>query len=104
VILRLSTQLDGDELTLSARGVVDLASAKQLEDEIVAAFAHDEAKTVVVDLSGVTLLDSMGIAALLKGRRWAEQHGRGYRLTGATGLVREVLNITGVWRHLGGQD
>ena len=101
--LRLSTEREGDELTVSARGVVDLASAKQLEDGIVAAVAEDGGRIVVIDLSGVTLLDSMGIAALLKGRRWAVERGRDFRLTGATGLVREVLDITGVWTHLGGE-
>jgi len=103
VVLRLSTEREGDELTVSARGVVDLASAKQLEDGIVAAVAEDGARAVVIDLSGVTLLDSMGIAALLKGRRWAVERGRDFRLTGAIGLVREVLDITGVWTHLGGE-
>jgi anti-sigma B factor antagonist len=103
VVLRLSTEREGDELTVSARGVVDLASAKQLEEGIVAAVAEDGARAVVIDLSGVTLLDSMGIAALLKGRRWAAERGRDFRLTGAIGLVREVLDITGVWTHLGGE-
>ena len=104
MVLRLSTQREGDELTLTARGVVDLASAKQLEDGIVAAVAEGGTRTVVIDLAGVTLLDSMGIAALLKGRRRADEQGRDYRLIGATGLVREVLDITGVWTHLGGQE
>jgi len=102
VTLRLSTQRDGDEVTVAARGVVDLASAKEFEDGLAAAVADDGAAVVVVDLAGVTLLDSMGIAALLKGRRWADERGRSYRLTGATGLVRQVLDITGVWSHLGG--
>lgn len=100
--LRLSTQRDGDEVTVTVRGVVDLASAKELEDSLAAAAADDGAAVVVVDLAGVTLLDSMGIAALLKGRRWADECGRAYRLTGASGIVRQVLDITGVWTHLGG--
>jgi anti-anti-sigma factor len=102
VTLRLSTQRDGDEVTVTVRGVVDLASAKELEDSLAAAAADDGAAVVVVDLAGVTLLDSMGIAALLKGRRWADERGRAYRLTGASGIVRQVLDITGVWTHLGG--
>jgi anti-sigma B factor antagonist len=102
VALRLSTQREGDEVTLAARGVVDLASAKELEDGLAAVVADDRATVVVVDLAGVTLLDSMGIAALLKGRRLADERGRTYRLTGASGIVRQVLDITGVWTHLGG--
>jgi anti-anti-sigma regulatory factor len=53
-----------------------------------------------VDLSGVSFLDSAGINALLKVRRWADANRRSARVTGAGGLVREVLELTGVLAHL----
>ena len=98
--LRMSSHRDGGDVTLAARGVIDLATAKQLEGSIAAAIADDAARSVVVDLTEVTFLDSVGISALLKGRRWADEHGRRYRVTGAAGLVRDVLDLTGVWTHL----
>jgi len=53
-----------------------------------------------VDLAEVAFLDSSGIASLLKGRRIADGLGKAYWVTGATGIVREVLDLTGVWAHL----
>lgn len=48
-------------------------------------------------------MDSSGIALLLRGRREAQQHGVAYRIRGARGIVREVLELTGVWAHLAEQ-
>jgi anti-anti-sigma factor len=62
--------------------------------------ATGDAGITVVELSGVTFIDSAGINALLKGRRAADERGRVFRVTGATGIVRELLDMTGVWAHL----
>ena len=48
-------------------------------------------------------LDSSGISVLVKGRRLADGRGVPYRVTGASGTIRQVLDITGVWGHLSGQ-
>ena len=63
-----------------------------------------ETAEVVVDLSGVTFLDSSGISALVKQRRLADEHGKLMRISGAGGTVRDVLRLTGVWQHLGARD
>ena len=98
--LQLSTHRSGGELTLVVAGVIDLATVDELASAITAAVADDAATSVLVDLAGVKLLDSAGISALLKGRRQAEERGRPYRVTGASGMVAEVLRITGVYNHL----
>jgi anti-anti-sigma factor len=102
VALQLSTYRTGGDLTVAVGGVIDLATVDQLEAAIAAAVADDLASTVVVDLGEVTLLDSAGISALLRGRRQADDHERNYRVVGARGIVAEVLRITGVWDHLVG--
>jgi anti-sigma B factor antagonist len=102
VALRLSTHRSGGEVTVVLHGVIDLATVDQLEAAIAGAFADNTSTAVVVDLSEVQLLDSAGISALLKGRRQADDCERGYRVVGATGIVAEVLRITGVWDHLAG--
>jgi len=107
VPLTLLVRRAGDEAVLAARGAIDLATVDQLRAE-VDALVDGDAPAVVLDLGDVSLLDSVGISALLACRRLADQHGRSFRVTGATGLVREVLDITGVWNHLtepaGGDD
>jgi anti-anti-sigma factor len=57
---------------------------------------------VEVDLSAVRFLDSSGIRLLLIGRRAADERGVAYRVTGAQGIARQVLEMTGVWAHLSG--
>jgi anti-sigma B factor antagonist len=94
-------QCDGRTI-VAVVGDIDLASGGDLEQEITAALAGP-GTAVVVDLQGVTFLDSSGIGVLLKGRRLADTHGVDYRVTGATNMVRQVLDLTGVWGHLSGE-
>jgi len=85
---------------VSVAGDVDLGTVGQLDQQIETAVDADETTNIVVDLADVAFLDSSGIASLLKGRRLADGLGKPYRITGASGLVREVLDLTGVWAHL----
>lgn len=101
-MLSLSNRGDVNVTTVAADGEIDVSTVDQLNGEILAA-VHADAPTVVVDLSGVTFIDSAGIGALLRGRRLADEQQKEYRVTGAEGLVRQVLDITGVWVHLSGQ-
>ena len=51
--------------TLAVRGSLDINTAPQLSDEIDRVIG-DKPKTVIVDLSGLDLIDSSGVAALVK--------------------------------------
>ncbi|GAA0725333.1 STAS domain-containing protein [Dactylosporangium roseum] len=88
-----------DVLTLHVAGDLDLATADELGREIATATGGG-AGEVVVDLAGVRFIDSAGINVLLKGRRLADERHLRYRVTNATGLVRHVLELGGVWTHL----
>jgi anti-sigma B factor antagonist len=99
--LSFSSQYDADQATLNVSGDIDISTAEALEQAIAATIDHG-AGHVIVDLSGVRFMDSAGINALLKGRRWADDHGQQFRVTGATGIVRQVLDLTGVAVHLSG--
>jgi anti-anti-sigma factor len=94
---------DSRTLHLNVAGEVDLATAGILQHEIVAGLEADDVPDVVVDLAEVTFLDSSGISVLLKGRRLADENAKGYRVDAAHGMVRQVLDISGVWEYLGGQ-
>jgi anti-sigma B factor antagonist len=99
--LSVSVRHDGaGGARVSVAGDVDLATVGQLDRDIETAVDADQTKSIVVDLAEVGFLDSSGIASLLKGRRLADGRGKSYRVTGARGLVREVLDLTGVWAHL----
>lgn len=99
--LSLSTTRDDDTVVVSVAGDVDLATAPEL-DGAVSAAVNDAAGDVVVDLAGMTFIDSAGINALLKGRRLADGRGLRFRIVNPDGVVRDVLELTGVLGHLSG--
>jgi anti-sigma B factor antagonist len=99
VAFSMSIDQRADTTMISVKGEIDLMRAQQLESQISDTL-DAPSKTVEVDLSGVTFMDSSGISALLKGRRHADLRGKSYRVTGAAGIVREVLELTGVAAHL----
>jgi anti-sigma B factor antagonist len=103
VTLTLASRRDADTVIVAVGGDVDLATAELLEREIVGAVGGD-GTAIVVDLTEVTFIDSAGISVLLRGRRLADDNAKRYRVVGAVGIVRQVLDMTGVWAHLSGQS
>jgi anti-sigma B factor antagonist len=99
----VATEWRGNEVTVRPVGEIDLATGGTLEAAILDAVAHPDAESVVVDLAGVGFLDSSGISTLLRGRRAADDRGIAFRVTGANGIVRNVLDVTGVWALLSAQ-
>jgi anti-sigma B factor antagonist len=99
VALTSSSHREAATVTIALAGDADLAGIGEFED-VLATHLGTDVETVRVDLSAVSFIDSTGINALLKGRRTAEGHGQTLVVTAASGLVREVLDMTGVWAHL----
>jgi anti-anti-sigma factor len=81
-----------DEHVLVLHGQLDLAHAARVRQALRTA----RAATVVADLSDLTFLDSSGIAALLAARSELLAGGRRFELRGAQGIVRQVLEVTGL--------
>ncbi|MEV4510327.1 STAS domain-containing protein [Dactylosporangium sp. NPDC049525] len=98
--LSLSTDRDADTITVTVAGDVDLSTVAELDHAVLAAVIG--ATSVVIDLAAVTFIDSAGINTLLKSRRLADERGRRFRIANATGVVRDVLDLTGVLSHLSG--
>ena len=91
--------------TEPGRVVVALTGECDLEgrDELVAVLhrAVDGAGLVVVDLAGLTFIDSSGIHGLVTAHHAAQRSGGRVQLVNASGAVATVLEITGVDRLLG---
>lgn len=85
---------------VNVTGDVDLATVGQLDHDIRMVVESEQTTSVCIDLSKLAFLDSSGIASLLRGRRLADAAGKPYRIAGATPIVREVLDVTGVWAYL----
>jgi anti-sigma B factor antagonist len=77
---------------LSVRGDVDLASAPTLRREL-RELLEQRGRRVVVDLSGVTYMDSSGIAVLIEGARWAQKAKGRLVLAALAEPVRMVVEL-----------
>ena len=86
--------------TVTVTGDLDLAAADIVTQAIHQEITATGTRAVNVELSGTQFIDSSGISILLKGRRAADQTGVAYRVTGATEMVRQILDLTGVLEHL----
>ena len=100
----MSEDDSGRVLTVAVSGDVDLSTSPGVERAIREAVAAPGTTTVRVDLAAVDFLDSSGISVLLRGRRSADEHGVAYRVIGAHGIARRVLEISGAWTHLCGDE
>lgn len=83
---------EGGVHVVSLYGQLDLANADRVRDALLGVAGS----TVVVDLSGLQFLDSSGIAALLAARSRITEAGNGFELRGAKGIVRRVIEVTGL--------
>lgn len=102
--LSVSTSWLDRVATVSLDGELDLAGRDDVERAIGEVVHAEGTRMVVVDLSSLEFIDSSGIGVLLKGRRQADAAGVGYRVNAATGIVRQVLSLTGVLEHLTGES
>lgn len=93
--LDLSTRRLGDWAVVSVGGEVDLETATQLGDHALDAL-REVSPNVVLDLTGVTFMDSTGLKVLLGIHRRAQLAGGSMAIAGATRPVRKVLSLTGL--------
>src|SRR4051812_18571489 len=77
-------------------GDFDMSVAAELSDALVRAARAPGVREVLVDLRRTQFLDSHGIAGLLAGYEAAQRAGRRLGVTNAEGMVRQVLEITGL--------
>ena len=81
--------------TLVVTGEVDLSTAGELAEAGLAALAAGAA-VVIVDLSGVTFLDSTGLAALVTINNRARNDGAALIIARPRARVRQLFHITGL--------
>ncbi|WP_153307430.1 STAS domain-containing protein [Desulfospira joergensenii] len=78
---------------IHVQGDVDMLTSPNLRDALVPFFRPD-IKGVVVDLSGVTFMDSSGIATLVEGLQWSRKQNREFVLAGPGQTVMNALSLT----------
>lgn len=93
--LDLSTHQLGDRAVVTVGGEVDLETASQLGDHALDAL-RDVSPHLVLDLTGVTFMDSTGLKVLLTISRRAELAGGSFVVVGPTRAVAKILSLTGL--------
>jgi anti-anti-sigma factor len=92
----VSGEREGDVYRVKAAGELDMATEGDLAEELARAVATD-AEHILLDLRGVTFIDSMGICLLVSAQRRVAER---LRLLPVEGEVRRLLELTGVARYL----
>ncbi|OJF12019.1 anti-anti-sigma factor [Couchioplanes caeruleus] len=87
---------DAGVACLALHGEVDAEAAEALEAAVARAGRQAGVSDVVLDLTAVTFLDAAGVAAVVRSALAAADGGVRLRTQGACGIVRRVLEVTGV--------
>ena len=85
-------------LTIALSGEIDHHGAREMMAQLDDAIATRLPTRLVLDLSGVTFMDSSGIAVLLRALRQEQQLGGSLRVTNIPAQARRVLDAAGVGR------
>ena len=92
--LSMVSEREGDVHTISLAGEIDLANAGEIEAELRRVEAT-VAEVILVDLSGVSFIDSTGLKVLISAAARSRDANR-LVLTGVTPSVLRVLRIAGI--------
>jgi anti-sigma B factor antagonist len=99
-LISLSVATTDTTVRVSTTGEVDSASAPQLHAELEAQLDAGVSE-LVIDLDGVTFLDSAGLCALAAIHRRTAAEGVVLRVLASHRAVIRPLQITGLWDLLG---
>lgn len=89
--------------TLVLSGELDLASTSGFEVTAAELLAKGRDR-LLVDLSGLTFCDSVGLNALVRARNRCQRRGGWLRVSGMHGQVAHVIRITGLLAALAADE
>ncbi len=79
---------------VEVEGEIDLSTAPQLQRELLA--SAQGSRELIVDLRGVTFIDSTGVGVLFRTSKQVTAAGGELRLVCGPGPVRRVLKVSGL--------
>jgi anti-sigma B factor antagonist len=91
-VVKVETEESGDGIVIRVAGDVDLYSSPELRKAVLAAIPRSK-HGAEVDLSGVTYMDSSGVATLVEGLRSAREHDTSFTLISPSDAVMKVLEL-----------
>ena len=80
----------------SLKGRIDIDSSPAVRDHFIALLHAPHPRTVSIDLSGVTHIDSSGVATLIEALKIARNCKTELRLQGLHGRLHHLFQATGI--------
>jgi anti-sigma B factor antagonist len=99
-LIMTTTMTGPSAMTLAVCGELDVATVDRFGVALDLSLARPGIRWVTLDLRELSFLDSTGIARLVAARATASAVGARLTVVNATGMVRRVLEVTGVDREL----
>jgi len=93
--LKTSSRSEGSVVVVEVQGEIELSNAARLREVLLSTAGAGQCG-LVVDLSGVSFIDSTGIGVLVGALKRAREHGHAFVLAAAQRRVRRVFEITGL--------
>ncbi|HTN25338.1 MAG TPA: STAS domain-containing protein [Solirubrobacteraceae bacterium] len=94
-VFRMSSERDGEVHAIRLFGELDVASAGAVQAELERAEAGD-ARVLVLDLSGLTFMDSTGVRLVVTAHVRSRAHDGRLELVRGPAAVQRVFEICGV--------
>jgi anti-anti-sigma factor len=94
-VMTTRRQSDG-VLVVDVRGTLDAATVDALREALLSTLQAQRPATMIVDLTFVTFMDSMGIGALVTGYNAAREVGTRFVLRNPSEFVHRQLRVTGL--------
>ena len=94
MVMRMSTGAEG--LTVWLSGELDHHAAREMREQIDGAIDRSSAKTVWLDFSGITFMDSSGIGLIMGRYRRMVSQGGALFVVGASDRLLRVMKLAGL--------
>jgi anti-sigma B factor antagonist len=95
--LEISVDQVAKDVTVRLSGRVDVDSSPDLRDRLrILLSGKTLPQAIVVDLAGVSYIETSGIATLIEALRVARHHQINFRLQGLAGAALRLFEVTGV--------
>ncbi len=94
--MQLKITRDDTQLTAALIGELDHHTAAEVREKIDAAILQERCPMLVLDLSGLTFMDSSGIGLIMGRYRLIRSLGSRMRLRGASKRMQTVLRLAGM--------
>jgi anti-sigma B factor antagonist len=95
--LKILVDQVGNDAVVRLTGRIDVDSSPDLRDRLRTLLWEEASpQTIIVDLAGVSYIETSGVATLIESLRIARHHQINFRLQGLSGAVLRLFEVTGV--------